>query len=140
MENKYKNIPYVLGAVLFVLAFMHFNRSNYAENTRYKQGLVDGYDSFYSECESYFTENNLLIMDALRSKFKQEIQEDIALEKEAKLFDGETTYDTRLINALCKELEEFSKEESKEVIHDIFYPEKEHITKDCDGRVCVYSN
>ena len=116
MENKYKNIPYVLGAVFFVLAFMHFNRSNYAENTRYKQGLVDDYDSFYEKCNDLMYEKGIYKKDA-------------------------KSVDEIIHNAgLCETLNKYSKEESKEVIHDIFYPEKEHITKDCDGRGCVYSN
>ncbi len=122
MEEKYKTISYLLGVILLVVVVSFISDwSNKAENTKYKQGLVDNYDSFYSDCVDYLNEKN------------------IPKEQDAKTLDA-ILYGVETRSQTCKELNEFSKRESKQVIYDIFYPEKEHITKDCDGRGCVYSN
>lgn len=56
--SKHSPLTYFLGVVVFVFVINFVaDWQNKSANTRYKQNRVDDYNSFYSDCKDYFTDN-----------------------------------------------------------------------------------
>lgn len=149
MGNKsatHEFLGIVLGFIGFasiIVAISNWQRSD--EDVRYKQDQVDSYESFYDDCKDYYSKNNIINIAKAYELHKKEITEDIAFQKELGYFDEKETDEERVLSAVCKSLEKFSKNESKVVIYDLDHREDlssirsgEPSAKDCDSRGCVY--
>ena len=139
-NSNHSTIIFLLGTLVFVFVIYTVSDwQNRDANARYHQNLVEDYDAFYSDCKDYFSKNNLIDTAKASDFYREKIIEEIAFEKEIKLYDQEKTNDERFLGVVCEELQEFSRNETRQVIHDIDYPSREQKPqKECDGRGCVY--
>lgn len=144
MEKRYKAILFILALIGFFNVYDYLLNSiteDKEQDIKRRQGLVYDYDYFKSECKEYFYQNKILDEKNMKNLFEMEIEEDILFEKEIDIYDKDETYEERYVDLVCDNLEDFSKNESEEVIYDIYNPTKEDfVTKECDSRGCVYSN
>jgi len=80
-------------------------------------------------------------MTKVNDFYNEKIVKNIAFEKQIKLHDRKETNNQRVLNMICKSLEVYSKDESKEIIYDLEHPSRdEQPSKDCNARGCTYSN
>lgn len=139
-EKSVSPVPALLGFIIIAILITFLaDWQNRDADTKYKQDLVDDYDAFYNNCKDYFSENNIIDTVKAYELHKKEIAEYVAFQKEIGYFNEKETNEERVLSAVCKSLNGFSKDESKQVIYDLDNPTKEDPPmKDCDFRGCIY--